>query len=195
MKHYLALAIWFVFKPVDALANAGVPMLFVTLPAMLTALIPVITIEAYVLRKRLSLSLVKSTVSSAIANVLSTLVGIPLAWIALVAVQMTTAFAVRVVSDGEGIALPEAFQRILFVIWQSPWLMPSESDYSWLIPTAMLVFLIPCFVVSWKSECLVIRMLNKQIDTQEVKSTSFEANLISYSLFALYPISMLIDQS
>ncbi|MBI2093767.1 MAG: hypothetical protein HYT88_03480, partial [Candidatus Omnitrophica bacterium] len=41
--------------PSDAYANAGVPMIFLTYPAMLIALLPVILLEAVVFQRRLQL--------------------------------------------------------------------------------------------------------------------------------------------
>src|SRR5438094_902125 len=62
------------------LADIGVPMIFVQWPLMICALLPVIVIEALVVRKRLALSYRRAFAGAAQANVVSTLAGVPLAW-------------------------------------------------------------------------------------------------------------------
>jgi hypothetical protein len=62
--------------PHALLADAGVPMIFVQWPLMTCALLPVIAIEALVVRKRLSLSYGRAFGGAAKANVASTLAGV-----------------------------------------------------------------------------------------------------------------------
>lgn len=73
-----------------ARADAGVPMLFVTWPGMLLALIPVVAIEALIIRPRLKLAAGDAVRFTGIANLASTVVGIPLAWLTLVAVELVS---------------------------------------------------------------------------------------------------------
>src|ERR1700738_3773212 len=65
-------------------------MIFVEWPLMICALLPVIAIEALVMRKRLSLSYGRAFVSAAKANVVSTFVGVPLAWVLMLALEFAT---------------------------------------------------------------------------------------------------------
>jgi ABC-type sulfate transport system permease component len=71
------------------LADAGVPMICVQWPFMFCALLPVIAIEALIVRHRLHLSNRRSFVAAAKANFFSTLAGVPLAWILMLIVQFT----------------------------------------------------------------------------------------------------------
>jgi len=169
--------------PATAWANIGVPMIFVTMPAMLIGLIPIIAIEAYLIKNQLNLLPKKAIISSGVANALSTLIGVPLTWGALVLVQMVT-------GGGGAHGLQTFFQKFLAVTWQAPWLIPYESDLAWMIPTAMLVLLIPFFLVSWRVEYFIIKKMNKQIDAGAVKATCLKANAITYALFALYPLGL-----
>ncbi len=63
-------------------------MLFVTWPGMLLALIPIVGIEAWIMRPRLTLTPGKALRLSAIANLVSTVVGIPLTWVVLVGLEL-----------------------------------------------------------------------------------------------------------
>jgi hypothetical protein len=58
------------------LADAGVPMIFVQWPLMTCALLPVIAIEALVVRKRLSLSYGRAFGGAAKASAASTLAAV-----------------------------------------------------------------------------------------------------------------------
>ena len=74
------------------LADIGVPMIFVQWPLMICALLPVIAIEALVVRKRLSLSYGRAFGGATKANVVSTLAGVPLAWGLMLILEFATIF-------------------------------------------------------------------------------------------------------
>ena len=78
-------------------------------------------------------------------------------------------------------------ENFLAVTWHAPWLGPSDSD---LVPTAMLVLLIPFCFVSWQIEYFIVKRMNKQLEPPLVKSVCLRANIITYGLLALVPISM-----
>ena len=62
------------------LANAGVPMIFVQWPLMGYALVPIIVVELLVFRRVLHLGYKPALLGSALANILSTVVGVPISW-------------------------------------------------------------------------------------------------------------------
>lgn len=62
------------------LADAGVPMIFLTFPAMLILLVPIIFIESWLCRSSLHLTFWAALKSNAISNIVSTLIGVPIAW-------------------------------------------------------------------------------------------------------------------
>lgn len=105
------------------LINIGVPMIFPALPVMLVSLLPVIFIEALVLRHFLTVSLLKATKAAGLANLASTFVGIPLTWFFLAALQMLT-------GGDRSYGLNTPLKRFLAVTWQAPWLTPYESRYA-----------------------------------------------------------------
>ena len=69
------------------LANIGVPMIVIYWPLMVSALVPVILVEAMLIRRWVSLSTRDAFIGIAKANVFSTLVGVPLAWLAMFALE------------------------------------------------------------------------------------------------------------
>lgn len=73
------------------LANAGVPMIFITLPPMVVLIIPVIIIEFLASRRLISrISPARRWAGIGFANVVSTFIGWPAAWFVLVLLQMVT---------------------------------------------------------------------------------------------------------
>ena len=185
MKKKLCSALVFIscLAPVSAYADVGVPMLAITMPAFFLALIPVIFIEAYVF-KRAGFPFKWSLKWNAIANVVTTIIGIPLTWALLVVLEMNS------VGGGCQESVSTLPQKIYDVITRAPWLCPFESELHWMVPTASLILLIPFFFISWKIESLIIRKRNKPLDQSLINKTSLRANLTSYALLALYPVSM-----
>lgn len=168
-----------------ARANSGVPMLFVTLPAMLIALIPIILVEASVLARRLDTSAASLLKSAAIANVTSTVVGLPLAWVALVALQLVS-------GGGSSRGLDTPAMKLLAVTWQSPWLIPYERDLYWMLPAASLVLLVPFFFTSYLVEAPIVTRLEGTYPRAKVRVAVLSANIRSYMLLAVFCVGWLV---
>src|SRR5262245_44810039 len=98
-------------------ANAGLPMIGVQMHLMVVALLPVVVIEAAVLRMRLGLPTLRSIVGSLLANAVSTFVGIPLTWFSLVCLQIVS-------GGGEAWGLVTPLQKVAAVTVQAPLLIP-----------------------------------------------------------------------
>lgn len=174
--------------PGVAHANAGVPMLFLAMPALLISLVPIIAIETLYIAKSLGLQFGQSLKTVSISNVASTIIGIPLTWFLLVVIQMVT-------GGGGSYGIDSVMGKLLAVTWQAPWLIPYEEDLSWMIPVAGLVLLIPFFFVSWCSEYFVSKKINKSIPSLNIRLKVRNANLITYSLLAAWPIGFWILSS
>lgn len=175
------LALMVLVAPGVAYANAGVPMLFLALPAFLISLIPIIAIETLYISKGLELPLGQSLKTVSISNVVSTIIGIPLTWFLLVLVQMIT-------GGGGAYGVDSVMGKVLAVTWQAPWLIPYREDLNWMIPIAGLVLLIPFFFASWWSEYFVSKIINKTLCSLSIRNKVRNANLITYSLLAVWPI-------
>ncbi len=158
----------------QVLANVGLLMIFWQLPVLIIALLPTILLESVVARlhmKRPFLSLLGGT---AAANAVSTFVGIPLAWLTMVLIEIFSG------SDGAyGFATP--FASFRSVVIQAAWLIPYEDEFYWLIPTATLVLLVPYFAASILVEWLVLRKIWKAEPSRRVFTTAWRINLVSYA--------------
>jgi len=169
-------------------ANAGVPMIFLVMPAFAISLVPIIVIEAIYIGKRLGIPLTKSSKTALVSNLVSTAVGIPLTWLLLTAVQL--------LFGGDGaFGIDTLRGKILSVTLQAPWLIPYESDLHWMIPVAGIFLLIPFFFVSWFCEYRVSVQMLSNHNPPRVKSVVRNANVITYVLLVLWPLGFMMSNT
>lgn len=162
-------------------ANIGIPMIFIYWPLMLGALVPVIVVEALVIRRWVPMPARDSLVGTAKANVYSTLVGVPLAWLLMLALQFA-AMAPILIAELKGKHLLDGEPPVIAFVRTVAWLAPVENSLHWMIPVAVAVLLIPSF---WISVLLERRSCLKTWKTAEpalVRRGVFMANLVSYAL-------------
>jgi len=69
-------------------ADAGIPMIFLTWPAMVILLVPVILIEGVLCRRWLGLKTSQAIRINAVSNLASTIIGIPVAWAGMLAMSL-----------------------------------------------------------------------------------------------------------
>jgi hypothetical protein len=174
--------------PSVASANAGVPMIFLAMPALGLSIIPIIIIEAIFLSKKLELPISGAFKTTIISNLVSTIVGIPLTWLLLVLIQVLA-------GGGGAFGLDTTLGKVLSVTLQAAWLIPYESDLHWMIPVAGLILLFPFFFASWWSEYFVSKKMLKEHSAQRVKIAVRNANIITYALLAFWPIGFWVMNS
>ena len=180
-------AAWVLFFPGQAQANAGVPMIFLTLPGMALALVPVIVLEMRVLAKRLGLTPRLAFKVAAWSNLLTTFVGVPLTWAILTVLEGVT-------GGGRAYGINTPAKKLLAVTWQAPWLIPYEADHNlyWMVPAAMMWLLVPTFFMSWWLEYLAAARMLRDADRTRLKSAMFRANLLSYAFLELCALGWLL---
>jgi hypothetical protein len=170
-------------NPTYLLADVGLPMIFLTLPLMIGALIPVILLEVWITKPLLGMSYRRTASVVSVANVISTLAGIPLAWIAVLLLDyLVFAIATNLPMPNvhEGPVL-EVFEVVLFSAWTGG---PDEPGFYWVAPVATMALLIPSFFASWYIEAFAIgKMVNAERSL--VRSASLKANLVSYAFLLL----------
>jgi hypothetical protein len=173
-----------ILVPISSNANAGIPLVGLGLPFLCLALVPVVLIEAWIIKRRW-LNFQGRIVSPLfVANIVSTFVGYPIAWALLLLLALITG------STGiENLATTQGLLTTLAL--QSAWLPPHEGQMRWLIPAAGLVSLIPTFFISVYLEVrILIRFLGAEA---KARTRDFViANLATYSLLAALLVSMLV---
>lgn len=168
------------------LANAGVPMIFIQWPLMLAALFPIIAVEAWLIRRWTPVSSREALIGVAKANLLSTLVGVPLAWLAMLAIEFAVMAPVAMLSDRYHLEFQGPIWGILEFLFSVAWLAPYEGNLHWIVPAAVGLLLVPCFYASLIIERWACLRAWRTVDPTAVRRGVFRANLASYLLlFAL----------
>lgn len=162
------------------LANVGVPMIFIYWPLMVCALVPVIIVEALLIRRWLSLSVREAFVGVGKANLFSTLVGVPLAWLAMLALEFAVMLPLGLAAGKWDLDGP-VWQALAF-LFSIAWLAPAEGYLHWMVPAAVGLLLVPCFYLSVILERRSCTRTWSTADPARVRRAVFAANLASYAL-------------
>jgi hypothetical protein len=136
------------FRAIAFLADAGVPMIFITLPGMIVLLLPIIAAEMVIIVRRIPVPRTKVLWTTAIANLVSTIVGVPLTWGVLFLCEMGlwTTLAHTTIFGGSSWNSP--ISRVVGTVLSAPWIAPASDTGSWAVPLAARALLIPFFFVS-----------------------------------------------
>ena len=154
-------------------------MLILGWPLFGAALVPITVIETTAFRRITDASWSVSLFPITKANTVSTLVGIPLTWIALVLIEM--AFALGSMALGASGYPPISVGKIGSVILSAPWLGPWGCDDGyWVVPVAASTLPIPSFLASAWLEVLVLRFSPSLSAFSNVRAATWRANLMNY---------------
>jgi hypothetical protein len=154
-------------------------MIAFEMPAMVAMLVPVIFVEALVLHRHLRLGTVRSVKLSASANIASTLIGIPLSWLAMLVIELVTAPVMAFVPGSP-------VRMVAAAVLASAWLPPvEEAHLLWLVPVAAMVLLVPAFVVSYLLERRILARACPEIPRADLSRACWRANEVSYALLSI----------
>src|SRR5215470_8927937 len=136
-------------------ADVGIPMISLTFPLMLMLLIPVIAIEGFLYRRWLGLTTKEAMKASALSNLASTVIGVPIAWGIMLAAEY------RMLGLVDSTSLVHNWQspigKLIFLLLGSAWIPPVNGRSAWLVPAATLVLLAPFFFASYLIEYRISR--------------------------------------
>ena len=159
-------------------------MIALSWPWAYILIIPIIAIETRATR-RFDVSRARRLRSVSIANIISTIIGWPIAWLIMFSFQM------YVIPGGDGTyGLSTPFGVIASVTLQAALLMPYEDDLYWMVPSASAFLMVPFFFISVLIEDQVHKFGTPDLDSSQRKKLTWTANLWSYgflvSLFLLW---------
>lgn len=164
--------------PYVAFANAGVPMLALAWPAQWLALIPIVLLECAVSSQSIQVPFRQLIWPVGKANLVSTLVGIPLAW----AVMLIPLFGV-----GLGLSLmPESAEMPTYLEYV---LLPLTAAWVggesiWQIYFAFVILTVPFCVISIFIEERILRRSFPKQDHAAIHAFTVRANVWSYVLLS-----------
>jgi hypothetical protein len=130
--------------PIAARADAGVPMLGLVWPAAWALFIPIVLVETFIARRLLALPWAQCAKLTLLANAWSTLVGIPLTWLALFLIEVVGGLSVSLFEVESASAW--LFLSPLFAAWLGPGARP------WHVYAAAAWLCIPFMGVSMRVE-------------------------------------------
>lgn len=185
LKVFVCAAMLLLLLSGEAHANIGIPMVVFMLPWMVASLAPVIVLESYVLRKRIPLTVKKSTWVATVANLVTTLLGVPVTWACLLGIEY-------VFSQPDKRILETPLEGLIAVTIQAPWMYKYIPHWRWMIAAAAIWLLIPFFFMSWWVEYLVAARMLKDADRATVKAAMLRGNLISYGGLECAAVALLI---
>jgi hypothetical protein len=189
-------------NPVALLADAGVPMIFITWPGMVLLLLPIIAAEAVFIIRRTALPRKKVIWATTAANAVSTILGIPLTWGLLFFCEMGLLEALSRTTNIGNSSWNSPLAQITGTILSAPWIAPVGESGRWAVPLAALVLLIPFFFVSVWVEQRVMKHffpLTAADGTQEadvsdisLRKAVWGANLLSYGFLFAFATTWLV---
>jgi hypothetical protein len=153
------------------LADVGLPMIALTLPAMVVLLVPIVLLAAWLLRKWLSIARGAAIKSSFVANAASTIVAAPGAWAVMLIVEFLVAPAIGYTKETNS---PVA--SVLAALRNAAWIGPTMDSY-WMIPVAVLGLLIPTYFASVVIESLIVDHLLTTSETPRLLAATEEHSL------------------
>jgi hypothetical protein len=170
-------ALWGV--PLEAMANAGVPMLMLAWPAYILALLPIIAVESHFGAKHLNVAWRDLLPAVAVANLWSTFVGIPLAWAAMFIVEMIVGIG------SSSLNIPDSAQKWLFPFYAA-WV---TAESPWQVYAAFVVLAVPfCAISIWIERRIIARKL-PQHPVAATRSWVMRANIWTYVLMVLVSVT------
>jgi hypothetical protein len=187
--------------PLVLLADAGVPMIFITWPAMLVLLLPIVAVEAVFIISHTAFPHKRVVWATASANAVSTIVGIPLTWVILFGCEMFLWQGLSHTSIGTG-RRNSPLTQIVGAIFSAPWLGPVDESGRWVIPLAALVLLIPFLFVSVWVEQQVMKLFFRTPSSEGIQGVDasdstlrkavWGANVLSYGFLFLFAVVWLL---
>jgi hypothetical protein len=163
--------------PHGVLLNVGLPMLIVAWPIFWISLVPVVAIEAFLARSALGLDTKAAFALSARVNLISTLIGVPLTWVALLAIEMLAGMSFN------ALHLDGPLWNAVYFVFLAPWIYGTED--SDLVYLAFLILLIPFCIMSIFVESKIASRRLTQHSRGRIVAWARLSNLATYFLIAV----------
>ena len=172
-------------------ADAGLPMLAVYWPVAWFALFLIVPFEAFIGRRYVGFDGKQAIKISLYANLISTLLGIPMAWLVMLGVEM----AASLLNVLPGLPSHSLAASVAYATLYSAWFLPTgpEDQFpNWVLPVAMIFFCIPSCLVSVWSEYQVARDMLPEEESARALRWSWLANVTSYCIIILVLVGALV---
>jgi hypothetical protein len=172
--------------PAILVANIGVPMLLLLWPVLWLAWLPLTLLQAELGYRGLQLPRAVALKTVGVAKLTATLIGVPLVWLVMLALQLAVSALVSVTGAGDSSVVAAATLPL-----RSAWLAPTED--AWRVYLAFAVLAVPCSLVTLMTERAIARRMLASLEPHGVRSWINRANVLSYVLLVItaasYPVA------
>lgn len=185
-----------------ASANTAIPFFVAGWIGMVLALVPIIVVEAIVLSLGFGFSGSRSALVSGIVNLVSTVVGIPMA-VAILQSQQSLIFENGSLSDfSQRFNTP--WKKLLAALFIVPLGSSDDADHltgaekkalDWMESVAILALLVSLFLSSWFIETMVAAFLFDPLYSSQLPRGILVANSVSYGLLLIVVVAMFISHA
>jgi hypothetical protein len=176
-----------ILMPTIASADAGIPMIFLVWPGFWILLLPTIGLEALVARRVLGVEWPRAFRLSARANLTSTFIGVPLTWLAMLALEILGASGLWYGSKAVGLMQPPEWSTYLLLPFAGAWV---GGDDPWVVPAAAAWLGVFFFFVSvWVEARVVSRM---SVEPSAARRWSWQSNALSYAVIEALMLAFLV---
>lgn len=166
-----------------AAANAGIPMLVLAWPAQGLAFVPVVAIESLLIAHAIGTTIKAQFKPVVVANLISTIVGVPLAWLGMLALEGGVAGLVFGLLP-ESVANLPAMQYVLFP-FMSAWIGGSSKLE---FQAAFVVLSIPFCAISIYTEFRFLRVGVASHSIPNLKRAVTLANVLTYTFLCFFVV-------
>jgi hypothetical protein len=182
-RRVVALLVAFVVLESVSEADVGLPMLAYYVPPAWLFLLPVVGVEALVGSRWFKVPPGLALRASAIANGVSTLIGVPVAWALVAGLEL------RIFARSWSVREPSC---IVQATAQALWILPPVRACAWVFPAAAAVAAVCFYIFSVATEGLLLRWVAPTVAAESRWRWSLAANATSYALLLLlmWPLQM-----
>lgn len=172
--------------PAILVANIGVPMLLLLWPAHWLAWLPLTVLQAALARRDMQLPQAVALKTAGMAKLVSTLIGVPLVWTAMLVLQIAVSALLSLTGAGGS-----SVAAVVTAPLRSAWLPP--TDNAWRVYLAFAVLAVPCCLATRIVELAMARRMLPDREPQDVREWIERANVLAYLLLVLaagmYPLA------
>ena len=174
----------------------GLPLIVLAWPPLIIGLLPIILIEALILRRYVPITKARSIKAMGLANLASTILGVPVTWFIVLLLQEAVPSLYSAAARNASRRTP-VIPDALLALSSPGWLPNLDAAHMWMLPVAMLVLLVVLFGSSWLLENEIawrylapassqLRMASEdgppEFDYRHLRKGTFYANLASYGV-------------
>lgn len=177
------------------LADAALPLMWFTIPAVILMLIPTVLVEGFLLKLWLRIPTGRALKASSLANAASTIAGVPLATLLSFLANLALNPWTQRVLEREHWQSP--LGDILMAVANSYYISAYVAEARWILPAALLIILVPAFLISWLVEYWIVRWVvskgpNQPAENSRVNRAVRRANYASYAILFIVAATLLI---